>query len=132
MSAMTMLHSVPPPVQPEQLTAVYRYAVTRGGIPAVQPVAAELALAPELVAEVISQLLAQRLLREDVDNPELLVAVDPELAGRLQVSPLEREIYQRRELIAQVQAQTELFRADYGRFARPAAGSAEISQIAGH
>jgi len=130
MSAMTMLHSVPPPVQQEQLTAVYRHAVTQGGIPTVGPVAAELGLAPELVAEVISQLLAQRLLREDVDRPELLVAVDPELAGRLLVSPLEREIYQRRELIAQVQAQTELFRHDYSRTDPP--GSAEISQIAGH
>lgn len=129
MSAMTMLHSVPPPVQQEQLTAVYRYAVTRGGLPELGSAATELGLAPELVAEVISQLLAQRLLREDVDNPELLVAVDPELAGRLLVSPLEREIYQRRELIAQVQAQTELFRQD---FARPAAVPAEISQIAGH
>jgi DNA-binding CsgD family transcriptional regulator/sugar-specific transcriptional regulator TrmB len=130
MSAMTMLHSVPPPVQQEQLTAVYRYAVTRGGLPAVSTAAIELGLAPELVAEVVSQLLAQRLLREDVDNPQLLVAVDPELAGRLLVSPLEREIYQRRELIAQVQAQTELFRPDFSRTDRP--GQAEISRIAGH
>ncbi|HET6210519.1 MAG TPA: hypothetical protein VFD94_09070 [Jatrophihabitans sp.] len=129
---MTMLHSVPPPVQEEQLTGVYRYAVTHGGILAIEQVAAELALSPELVAQAISQLLAKRLLREDVDNRELLVAVDPEIAGRLLVSPMEREIYQRRELIAQVQAQTDLFRQDFARAEQPSAGPSPISQISGH
>jgi DNA-binding CsgD family transcriptional regulator len=132
MSAMTMLHSVPAPVREEHLTGVYRYAVTQGGILTNDAVAAELGLELDVVAEVVGQLLVKRLLREDVDNRELLVAVDPEIAAMLQVSPMEREIYQRRELIAQVQVQTELFREDYDRCARPAATPASISQIAGH
>ena len=131
MSAMTLLHSVPPPVHEEHLTAVYRYAVTRGGILAAEPVAAELGLELDVVTEVVSQLLVKRLLREDVDDRELLVAVDPEIAGQLLVSPMEREIYQRRELIAQVQAQTELFRDDYARAGRSVTVPPAISQVSG-
>ncbi|MFD0635261.1 hypothetical protein ACFQ9X_30700 [Catenulispora yoronensis] len=50
----------------------------------------------------------------------LLVAVDPEIAALLLVSPMEQEIYRRRELIAQIQERTEALRRDYARKARPA------------
>lgn len=131
MSAVTMLHSVPPPVREEHLTGVYRYAVLRGGILDNHAVAAELGLEADVVTEAVSRLLTNRLLREDVGNRELLVAVDPEVAARLAVSPMEREIYQRRELIAEVQSQTELFREDYARGSRAAATPPPISHVAG-
>ncbi|MBV9821671.1 MAG: hypothetical protein JO144_05455 [Actinobacteria bacterium] len=131
MSAVTMLHSVPPPVREEHLTSVYRYAVLRGGILDNHAVALELGLEPDAVTEAVSRLLTNRLLREDVGNRELLVAVDPEIAARLAVSPMEREIYQRRELIAEVQSQTELFREDYARGNRAVATPAPLSHVAG-
>lgn len=131
MSAVTMLHSVPPPVREEHLTSVYRHAVISGGIGDNQAVATALGLAADEVGEVVSRLLTSRLLREDAADPDLLVAVDPELAARLTVTPMEREIYQRRELIAQVQSQAELFREDYARGSRAAATPPPISHIAG-
>jgi DNA-binding CsgD family transcriptional regulator len=131
MSAVTMLHSVPPPVREEHLTSVYRYAVLRGGILDNHAVAAELGLAADVVVEAVSRLLTNRLLREDVGNRELLVAVDPEIAARLAVSPMEREIYQRRELIAEVQSQTELFREDYARGNAAAATPAPLAHVTG-
>ncbi len=131
MSAVTMLHSVPPPVREEHLTSVYRYAVLRGGIEDNHAVAAELGLAADVVGDAVSRLLTDRLLREDVGNRELLVAVDPEIAARLVVTPMEREIYQRRELIARVQSQTELFREDYARGDRVAATPAPVSRVSG-
>jgi DNA-binding NarL/FixJ family response regulator len=106
------------PVHDDHLTTIYRYAARRGGIGTLDEVAADLGLAIHEVAAAIDHLVGSHLLRTEPGSGDRLVAVDPEVAAVLLVSPMEREIYQRRELIAQIRERTELFRQDYARTGR--------------
>jgi len=125
MPSVSLLHSVPPPAHDEHVAAVYRYAVTNGiGDPAAT--AAELGLPIQVVDQAVDELVRHRLLRKDCADPRRLVAVDPEIATMALVSPMEREIYQRRELIAQVRQRTEMFRTDYARGGLPSAAGATV------
>ena len=123
MPSVSLLHSVPPPAHDEHLAAVYRYAVTNG-IGDLDTLAADLRLPVEVVDQAVTELSRNRLLRKDFADPRRLLAVDPEVAGMALVSPMEREIYQRRELIAQVRQRTEMFRLDYARAGEPASTGA--------
>ena len=127
MPSVSLLHSVPPPAHDEHVAAVYRYAVTNGvGDPAATAV--ELGLPVDAVDQAVDELVRHRLLRKDCTDPRRLLAVDPEIATMALVSPMEREIYQRRELIAQVRQRTEMFRADYVRSTEQApAGAGRVS-----
>jgi DNA-binding CsgD family transcriptional regulator/DNA-binding Lrp family transcriptional regulator len=120
-----LLHSVPPPAHDEHVTAVYRYAVGNG-IADLSALAAELGLSVEQVGQAVDELVRHRLLRKDYADPRRLLAVDPEIAAMALVSPMEREIYQRRELIAQVRQRTEMFRTDYARGGLPTAAGATV------
>jgi DNA-binding CsgD family transcriptional regulator len=123
MPSVSLLHSVPPPANDEHVSAVYRYAVANG-ISELSAVAAELDLPVDQVDQAVDELVRHRLLRKDHATPSRLLAVDPEIATMAVVSPMEREIYQRRELIAQVRQRTEMFRTDYARAGQPVATSA--------
>ena len=101
MPSMSLLHSVPPPAHDEHVAAVYRHAVAHG-IGDLPAVAAELDLSTDQVAQAVDELVRDRLLRKDCTDRRRMLAVDPEIAAMALVSPMEREIYQRRELIAQV------------------------------
>lgn len=108
------LHSVPTdPIDEEHLAAVYRYAASHAGIGDYTDVAADLGIAPDAVGSAVEQLLDNRLLRRTRGADALLVAVDPDVAAAVLVSPIEREIYRSRELIAQVAERTERYRADF-------------------
>jgi DNA-binding CsgD family transcriptional regulator/DNA-binding Lrp family transcriptional regulator len=127
MPAVSLLHSVPPPAHEEHVAAVYRYAVANG-IGELAAVAADLGLPVEVVDQAVGELVRDRLLRKDCADPRRLLAVDPEIAAMALVSPMEREIYQRRELIAQVRQRTEMFRADFSRAGQLAsAGSSRVT-----
>ncbi len=119
------------PDHEDHLTNVYRYAARMGGIASVEAVAADLGLAIYDVNEAIDHLVASRLLRQEHGPEPLLVAVDPEVASLLLVSPMEREIYQRRELIAQIRERTERFRQDYARTAGTAPELSSVEHVAG-
>ena len=123
------LHSVPVPAPEEQVAAVYRYAARHGVDDPVQP-ADSLGLTVDEVRYCIEELLRHRLLRRDRSDAGRLLAVDPEVAAMALVSPMEREIYQRRELIAQVHQRTELFRTDF-LGARPAVGPVSAPRVTG-
>ncbi|WP_370383433.1 hypothetical protein [Catenulispora sp. GAS73] len=110
--------------------AVYRYAVDTGGITSAALAAAELDMSAGQAEEAIASLRGRRLLAVDPGADGLLVAVDPEIAALLLVSPMEQEIYRRKELIAQIQERTESFRRDYARKARPAAEPAPVERVA--
>ncbi|HEU5268454.1 MAG TPA: helix-turn-helix transcriptional regulator [Jatrophihabitans sp.] len=128
MPAVSLLHSVPPPAHDEHVAAVYRYAVANG-IGELPMLAAALDLPIEVIDQAVDELARHRLLRKDCADPRRLVAVDPEVAAMALVSPMEREIYQRRELIAQVRQRTEMFRTDFSLAAdtAPAAAGHRIS-----
>jgi DNA-binding CsgD family transcriptional regulator len=125
MPSVSLLHSVPPPAHDEHVTAVYRYAVANG-IVDLPTVAAGLGLPVEQVDQAVGELVRHRLLRKDYADPRRLLAVDPEIAAMAVVSPMEREIYQRRELIAQVRQRTDMFRTDYARAGLPSAAGAAV------
>lgn len=98
--------------QGNHVTEVYRYATRAGAIEAIDPIANELGIAPREVNEAVAQLVETRLLRSD-DAGRRFVPVDPELAAATLVSSVEREIYQRRELIDLIKERIDVFRQEY-------------------
>jgi hypothetical protein len=119
------------PPRENHLTNVYRYAAGCGGIGELGPVANYLHLDIREVSAAVDHLVGRHLLREEHGLGRLLVAVDPEVAAVLLVSPMEREIYQRREKIAQIRETTEVFRQDYARTGHPSTGLAAVEYVAG-
>jgi DNA-binding CsgD family transcriptional regulator len=100
------------PVDGDHVAVVYRYAARKGAIEAINAVAADLAIEVDEVNEAVAQLVESRLLRAE-DGGRRFVPVDPEIATALLVSSVEREIYQRRELIDQIRERIDVFRQDY-------------------
>jgi DNA-binding CsgD family transcriptional regulator len=97
----------------DQVTRVYRYAIGKGAITAIHAAAADLFLGIADIEAAIECLVEYRLLREENHAERRLVPVDPEIATVSLVSPMEREIYQRREQIARIHELIEPLRQDY-------------------
>ena len=127
----TREHPLAVGISDAHVTAVYRYALTNGGIVIGEAAGAELGLSPAEMAAVVEQLLSCRLLREETDGSDGLVAVDPEIAAALVVTPMEQEIAHRRELIAEVRQRTETLRQDYVKSSQLPGASATIEHITG-
>jgi DNA-binding CsgD family transcriptional regulator len=130
MQSGVLLRAVVAPVSEEHINSVYRYAARTGGIDSLDTVALDLGLDAGTVNEAVRHLVESHLLREE-DGGRLLVPVDPEVAAALLVSPMEREIYQRRELIAQIQKRIEVFRQDYASTGRPTSELSSVEHVAG-
>ena len=79
-------------------TEVYRYAVQHGVIDSFDAAAAALGLPVAEMFTTITRLVELRLLRTDSAVGDRLVPVDPETAAALLVSPIERAMYEQREL----------------------------------
>jgi DNA-binding NarL/FixJ family response regulator len=117
-------------VPEEVISSVYRYAVSHGTISAVPQVADDLVLGVGDVQAAVEHLLEYRLLRgATVDGP--LVPVDPEIAAAALVSPMESEIYERRERIARIQSRIDGLRQAYERACPPAHRSASVEHVTG-
>jgi|SRR5450755_63951 DNA-binding CsgD family transcriptional regulator len=131
------MESVIPPglrttqVLEDHVASVYRYAVGKGAINAVQTVATDLVLGVPDVKVAIEYLIEYRLLRQDNHAGRRLVPVDPEIATASLVSPMEREIYQRREQIARIQERIDPLRQDYAWGCPSASRFASIEHTAG-
>ena len=119
------------PVQEDHVTSFYRYAARSGGIATLDSVAVDLGLEVEEVSRAVDHLIESRLLRQQCDSSRFLVPVDPDVAAVLLVSPMEREIYQRRQLIAQIRERTEMFRQDYAGTGRPTAALSPVEKVTG-
>lgn len=78
--------------------AVYGYAAGCGSIGSLELAAAELGLPVREVFSAVTRLVELHLLRTDDTLDDRLVPMDPEVAATLLISPLERAMYQRREL----------------------------------
>ncbi|MEO7259775.1 MAG: hypothetical protein ABI047_00670 [Jatrophihabitantaceae bacterium] len=111
--------------------SVYRYALANGGIATDGAAGTELGLDPAEVNAAVEQLFSSRLLREEIGESGFLVAVDPEIAAALLVSPMEQEIAHRRELIAQVRQRTETLRQDYASSSQQPSAPARIEHVTG-
>src|SRR5215211_9536578 len=100
------------PAGGDHLTVVYRYAARKGAIEAIDVAATDLGLGVHEVDEAVRHLVESRLLRAEENGGRKFVPVDPEVAAALLVSSVEREIYQRRELIDQIRERIDAFRQD--------------------
>jgi DNA-binding CsgD family transcriptional regulator len=89
---------------------LYRYAVVRGEIlfTELAAVAATLGQPVHRVVSAAMQLVELRLLRTDGGCAERLVPVDPQYATTLLISPIERAIYQQRELADQLRERIDV------------------------
>ncbi len=96
-----------------QIANVYRYSVGKGAITSVQIAADDLFIGVPDMEAAIEYLIEYRLLREDNGAERLLIPVDPEIATASLISPVEREICQRREQIARIHELIEPLRHDY-------------------
>lgn len=102
------------PVLDDPSAAVYRHAACKGQIDSIETVADELDMDTAEVGAAVGRLVDNRLLRAEAGEAgQPLVPVDPTIAAALLVSPMEREIYQRKELIAQVNEWIDALRKDY-------------------
>lgn len=120
----------PTPVGEDRIFDVYRYAATAGGITSIERAAEDLAMPPHEVLAAIDHLLDSRLLRDR--GPEGMQPVDPQVAAAALISPMEREIYQRREEIAQIQERIEVFQRDYASGPpRPGSALAPVNHVVG-
>ncbi|MEV0199985.1 hypothetical protein [Nonomuraea sp. NPDC050691] len=110
---MTALFPGRSPAGGDHVTDVYRYASRKGAIESVEAAAEDLGLAVREVRAAVEHLVESRLLRVDDSAGLRFVPVDPELAAASLVSSVEREIYQRRELIDQIRERIGTFQPDY-------------------
>ncbi|GAA0440266.1 hypothetical protein Acor_12950 [Acrocarpospora corrugata] len=92
------------------VAGVYRYATRNGAIDVLDVAAVELGIGMHELNEAVDQLVENRLLRAVDGAARRFIPVDPQVAANALVSSVEREIYQRRELIDQIK---DVFREDY-------------------
>lgn len=111
-------------------SVVYRYAVDMGEFGCPLSAADMLGLTEEAVHDAVALLVHNRLLRHDSDTGRLR-PVDPEVAAALLVTPMEREIHQRQERIAQIRQRATGFREDYARRGRETHDAAAVGQVEG-
>jgi sugar-specific transcriptional regulator TrmB/DNA-binding CsgD family transcriptional regulator len=113
------------PADGDLVTDVYRYAARKGAIETVEQAATDLGASVREVREAVANLVDSRLLRVDDQEGRRYVPVDPELAAASLVSLVEREIYQRRELIDQIRERMSALRSDYHGSGRTTPGAVE-------
>lgn len=131
-STGVVAHGEPAAVFDDHLTGVYGYAARNGAIQSICTVATDLGLTMHEVNAAVDQLIELRLLRVDQDADGWLVPVDPEIAAALSICPMEREIYQRREMIAQIRGRIETFRRAYAHTGkRGASEPASVESLTG-
>lgn len=111
-------------------SVVFRYAVDIGELGCTTTAAGTLGLSEEAVRDAVQLLLQSRLLRRDPATRRLL-PVDPEVAAALMVTPMEREIHQRQERIAQIRRRVSEYREDYARRSRSSREPEAVEQIGG-
>jgi DNA-binding CsgD family transcriptional regulator len=131
MESVVSLDFSPAQVFDDVVASIYRYAVGKGAISGVQAAAADLLLGTPVVEAAIEHLAEYRLLRHEKQAEGRLVPVDPEIAAASLVSPMEREIYQRREQIARIQERIDALRRDYAQASPPATRFAPVDHVIG-
>ncbi|GAA3829047.1 hypothetical protein GCM10022226_57340 [Sphaerisporangium flaviroseum] len=114
------------------VTGVYRYATRKGAIEALEVAAADLGIGVHAMNEAVDHLISSRLLRAEVTaTGRRFVPVDPEIAAASLVSSVEREIYQRRELIDQIRERIDVFRQDDSSTGGTSSASGSIEYLVG-
>ncbi|WP_424529440.1 hypothetical protein ACOZ38_07850 [Sphaerisporangium viridialbum] len=132
MKTMATLFAGATPVGADHVRDVYRYAARKGSIEALEVAAADLGIGIHEMQEAVDHLVASRLLRtEDNAVGRRYVPVDPEVATASLVSSVEREMYQRRELIDQIRERIDVFRQDDAGTGGQSSGSTSIEYLVG-
>lgn len=89
---------------------VYKFALRTGRLDDVHHLANTLGIDVEPLLDAVGLLVDRQLLRPEDDG---FVPVDPEVAAAILVSPMEREIHERRENIAHIRRRTDMLRTEY-------------------
>lgn len=110
---------------------VYRYAVDMGEFGCPERAARTLGLTAKAVHDAVTLLVEHRLLRRDSDRGRRLLPVDPDVAATVLVTPMEREIHQRQEVIAQIRQRAIGFREDYARRGQGAPHGGALASVEG-
>ncbi|MER6033417.1 MULTISPECIES: hypothetical protein [unclassified Streptomyces] len=92
----------PPSALDEHVIGVYCHTVQQGGLESVRSTAEELGMDVPDVGAAAAHLVELGLLRTDPFDDGRLVPVDPRRASALLISPIEREIFARRDFIDQL------------------------------
>lgn len=108
--------------------AVYRHAVQRGAIESLEEAANLLRLPATEMFAAVSRLFELRLLRIDDTAGRRLVPVDPGTAAAALVSPVERAMYERRELADRLRDRIEAVTRPVGG-TEPAVRAAPVGAI---
>lgn len=102
---ITLESSVDPLLVCDQTGSVYLHALRAGGLRVCGETAVELGLSLAVLDDLTHRLLDLRLLRLDPVDADRFTPVDPDIAAAALISPLEGEIYSRRDLITSIRAQ---------------------------
>jgi len=108
---------------------VYRHAVQYGSIESLEDAAAVLGLPVVEMFATITRLIELRLLRTDDSAGHRLVPVDPGAAAAALVSPVERAMYERRELADRLRDRIEAITRPSGAGAVAGGGTAPVGAI---
>ncbi|MEU0685313.1 helix-turn-helix transcriptional regulator [Streptomyces uncialis] len=129
----------PPSARDEQVIGVYCHTVRQGGLDSVQSAADDLGMDVRDAGAAAAFMVELGLLRTDPAGGGRLVPVDPRRASALLISPIEREIYARRDFIDQLRDRLDHMAGPRPRTAQLPVGSidqlfgpAEIRGLLGH
>jgi DNA-binding CsgD family transcriptional regulator/sugar-specific transcriptional regulator TrmB len=114
-----------------QAVDVYCYAVRRGAVESVDRLAADLDLSMVDATEAIDSLKMFRLLRKDHGTQGRLLPVDPEIAAASLISPMEREIYNRRDLIFKIRERIDTVVTHYRDTRKAVSAPSVVEQVDG-
>lgn len=131
MKPMGLLPSKATPIGGDLISGVYRYAARKGAIDTIDAAAADLGVGIPAATEAVEHLVESGLLKSEDSAGSRFVPVDPEDAAASLVSSVEREIYQRRELIDQIRERIKLLRQDYPSNGRPASSGSAVEYLTG-
>ncbi|HEX6498616.1 MAG TPA: hypothetical protein VF054_06240 [Micromonosporaceae bacterium] len=113
------------PALDDQVITVYYYAASKGAIESVGSAAADLGIEAHHVLAAVTQLVELHLLRPDSETGHRLIPIDPEQAAAMLISPIEREIYKRREMIDRLRQRIDVITQPHTRGGRAATGAIE-------
>lgn len=89
----------------DQTGTVYQHAVRTGSVRITPETATQLDIPLHKLEDIVKSMQDMRLLRPDPGDRDGFIPVDPDVAAATLISPLEGQIHQRRDLIANIRAQ---------------------------
>lgn len=113
----------------DQTGTVYQHAVRTGSVRITPETATRLDLPLHTLEELVKRMQDMRLLRPDPGDPDGFTPIDPDVAAATLISPLEGQIHQRRDLIANIRAQLSSLLPMYEQARPDKSGGVEVRSL---